>query len=63
LPEPSSGHTLDVFRKLPGLKLGPRSSGGKSVGPNPVVVVGAAALAGVLLAKLIDWRGHAHPRR
>ena len=32
-------------------------------GPNPFVVVGAAFAAGVVLAKLIDWRGHAHPRR
>jgi hypothetical protein len=63
LPGPPSGDTLDVFRKPAGLKLGPRSSGGKSGGPNPVVVVAAAALAGVLVAKLIDWRGHAHPRR
>jgi hypothetical protein len=31
--------------------------------PNPLVVVGAAFGAGTLLAKLIDWRGHAHPRR
>jgi hypothetical protein len=34
----------------------------KSGGPNPLLVVVAAAAAGVLLAKLIDWRGHAHPR-
>ncbi|MBW3592535.1 MAG: hypothetical protein KY396_02470 [Actinobacteria bacterium] len=38
----------------------PKSSGG---GPNPFVVVGAALAAGIALAKLIDWRGHAHPRR
>ena len=31
-------------------------------GPNPFVVVGAAFAAGVVLAKWIDWRGHAHPR-
>jgi hypothetical protein len=31
-------------------------------GPNPFLVAGAAFAAGVLLAKLIDWRGHAHPR-
>jgi hypothetical protein len=29
---------------------------------NPFVVVAAAAAAGVLLAKVLDWRGHAHPR-
>jgi hypothetical protein len=31
-------------------------------GVNPWVVVGAAFVAGVALAKIIDWRGHAHPR-
>ena len=35
----------------------------KTGGPNPFVVVGVAFVAGVALAKLIDWRGHAHPRR
>src|SRR5262245_48827110 len=35
----------------------------KSRGPSPFVVIGAAAAAGVVLAKVIDWRGHAHPRR
>jgi hypothetical protein len=37
----------------------PKKSGG---GPNPLLVIVAAGAAGVLLAKLIDWRGHAHPR-
>jgi hypothetical protein len=31
-------------------------------GPNPWVVVGVALAAGIVLAKWIDWRGHAHPR-
>ncbi len=34
----------------------------KRGGPPPVVIVGAALVAGILLAKVIDWRGHAHPR-
>ena len=34
----------------------------KRGGPNPFVVAGAAFAAGTVLAKLIDWRGHAHPR-
>jgi hypothetical protein len=37
-----------------------RSRGGG--GPAPLLVVGAALAAGILLAKVIDWRGHAHPR-
>ncbi len=32
-------------------------------GPNPIVVAAAAFGVGTLLAKAIDWRGHAHPRR
>ena len=31
-------------------------------GPSPWLVVGAAFAAGYVLAKTIDWRGHAHPR-
>lgn len=31
-------------------------------GPNPFVVVGAALALGILLAKVVDWRSHAHPR-
>jgi hypothetical protein len=34
----------------------------KTGGPNPYVVVGAALVLGVALAKWLDWRGHAHPR-
>ena len=34
----------------------------KRGGPPPVLIVGAALVAGILLAKMVDWRGHAHPR-
>ena len=37
----------------------PKRSGG---GGNPIALIGAAAAAGLFLAKVIDWRGHAHPR-
>ena len=37
-----------------------KRKGGKS--PAPLLVVGAALVAGIVLAKVIDWRGHAHPR-
>jgi hypothetical protein len=37
-----------------------KRKGGK--GPSPLVVVGAALVAGIVLAKVVDWRGHAHPR-
>jgi hypothetical protein len=41
-----------------GPQLGKRPKGG----PNPWLVIGAALAAGIVLAKVIDWRGHAHPR-
>jgi hypothetical protein len=34
----------------------------KGSGPSPWLVLGAAFALGVVLAKAIDWRGHAHPR-
>ena len=37
----------------------PKPNGG---GPNPLAVVAGALAAGIALAKIIDWRGHAHPR-
>jgi sarcosine oxidase gamma subunit len=35
---------------------------GNGGGPNPWLVVAGALAAGIVLAKWIDWRGHAHPR-
>jgi hypothetical protein len=32
-------------------------------GPNPFAVAAAAFALGTLLAKVVDWRGHAHPKR
>jgi hypothetical protein len=31
-------------------------------GPNPLLFVGGALVLGIVLAKVVDWRGHAHPR-
>ena len=31
-------------------------------GPSPLLVIGVALVTGVVLAKVLDWRGHAHPR-
>jgi hypothetical protein len=38
-----------------------RSRPKKKGGPNPFLVVGVALAAGILLAKVIDWRSHGHP--
>jgi hypothetical protein len=31
-------------------------------GPNPFAIAAAAFAVGIVAAKLVDWRGHAHPR-
>jgi hypothetical protein len=56
-PPPPAAETQPASRPKP--KKKPKSKRG---GPPPVVIVGAALVAGILLAKLVDWRGHAHPR-
>ena len=43
-----------------GPQLSPR---GAKQGLNPFAVLGGAVAAGVLFARLVDWRSHAHPRR
>jgi hypothetical protein len=55
--EPSS-------RRAPSAPSGPQLPRQKRRGgPNPFLVAGAAFAVGALLAKAIDWRSHAHPRR
>ncbi len=39
-----------------------RSKPKRQSGPSPFLVLGVAFAAGILIAKVIDWRGHAHPR-
>jgi hypothetical protein len=39
-----------------------RKNRGPKRGPNPFLVAGLALAAGIAVAKVIDWRGHAHPR-
>jgi hypothetical protein len=42
-----------------GKRKKPKKKGG---GPVPFLIVGAALVAGIALARFIDWRSHAHPR-
>ena len=44
-------------------QLGKRPKPKANGGPNPFVVAAAALAVGIVLAKWIDWRGHAHPKR
>ena len=57
-PEPPPAAPPAPERKKPKKKK--RRSGGG--GPSPLLIVGGALVAGVVLAKFVDWRGHAHPR-
>jgi hypothetical protein len=59
---PTDGTPGEGVRAPSAPQLGkrPKPPGGR--GPNPFVVVGAAFAAGILLAKVVDWRSHAHPR-
>jgi len=52
--EPGSGAVV--------AEANPNGKSGKRGGPNPVMVIGAALVAGIVLAKVLDWRSHAHPR-
>lgn len=45
-----------------GPQLSKRKSREGGGGPSPFLVIGVALAAGIVLAKWIDWRGHAHPR-
>lgn len=56
--KPTEG-TVAPSGPQPGRRPKPR---GKKSGPSPFLIVGAAFAAGILVAKIIDWRGHAHPR-
>jgi hypothetical protein len=57
---PGSGTVAPSGPQL-GKRPAPKPRGGRG-GPNPWLVAGVALAAGILLAKWIDWRGHAHPR-
>ena len=63
--QPTDGEPTEVRTAPSGPQLAARPKPKKrpaSGGPNPFVVIGAALVVGVVLAKWLDWRGHAHPR-
>ena len=57
---PTDSAPTEIKQAPSGPQLGKRPS--RRNGPSPVLVVGAALATGIVLAKWIDWRGHAHPR-
>ena len=56
-PQAPSAPQITAPRRKPKAKKRRRSGG-----PNPFLVAGVALAAGIAIAKVIDWRGHAHPR-
>ena len=55
---PTNGSPHDAVPPLPPVE----KKAGPGGGPNPFAVVGGSAAAGFFMAKIVDWRGHAHPR-
>ena len=55
---PTAGAPHDVVPPLPAEE----KNGGSGGGRNPFALIGGAAATGFALAKVVDWRGHAHPR-
>ena len=55
--KPSQGHVAPSGPQL-GKRPNPKGTGG----PNPFLILGIAFAAGIVIAKIVDWRGHAHPR-
>jgi hypothetical protein len=56
-PEAPNSPQISAPRRRPKRK---RARAGR--GLNPFMVAGAALVAGIAIAKVIDWRGHANPR-
>jgi hypothetical protein len=55
--KPSQGHVAPS-----GPQLGKRPKPARAKGPSPFLILGVAFAAGIVIAKIVDWRGHAHPR-
>jgi hypothetical protein len=59
--EPGAKHPLPPpDPDPPGLR--PERQPKRRGGPSPILVAIGAFAVGIVIAKVIDWRGHAHPR-
>ena len=58
---PGQGVSRPPAPSAPQLGRRPKPPGGG--GPNVFAVIAAALAVGILVARVIDWRSHAHPRR
>lgn len=59
----SADRTIESGAAAPHAPNGPQLGPRRERRPSPFLVAGAAFAAGTLLAKIVDWRGHAHPKR
>jgi hypothetical protein len=60
--EAPTGERPGESRRAPGgPQLGSRPKRARK-GLNPWLVLGGAIIGGYFIAKVVDWRGHAHPR-
>ena len=57
-PEDASG----AAPSRPQLEPRPKPARPRGGGVNPLLVVGVAFAVGYVLARVVDWRSHAHPR-
>jgi hypothetical protein len=64
-PEPTAPvpHPTETPRRKAKKEAKARTNRGRRrKGANPFLVAGVALATGIVLAKVIDWRSHAHPR-
>lgn len=59
-PVEPAGGAVPPPKPQPQPRPKPRKPG--SGGPSPILVLAVAFAVGYALAKIVDWRGHAHPR-
>jgi hypothetical protein len=59
---PRAPSSPQISASRPPKRRRPKRARKRGGGPNPFLVAGLALAAGIALAKVIDWRGHAHPR-
>jgi hypothetical protein len=59
---PRTPSAPQISASRPPKRRRPKRRRRRSGGPNPFLIAAAALAAGIALAKVIDWRGHAHPR-
>jgi len=62
--QPDDGPTRPsaVSEPLPASAPEPRRKKSPRSGPPPIALAFGALAVGILIAKGVDWRGHAHPR-